>query len=119
MELLTIFSQPITQVGVLVIALVGLKKAGVDVPALFRALFGSANTVKEVDADNRNVAQTMLSQMQLLFAEMQTLSGHFNHETTDELVGIRTALEKLGDKQEVANNILRNMDRYGVKTLKE
>lgn len=113
-ELATILQQPITQFGIIVGTIIGLQKAGVDVGALFRGFLGirSADIAKGADTDTKKTLETMVYQM-------SELSNHFNHETTSELENIHTALEKISERQEAGNEILRAIDKYGIKCRKE
>lgn len=113
-EFLTLLSQPITQIGGIVAIIALLQRGGVDVGALFRGFLGirGADTAKVTDTDTKKTLETMVYQM-------SELSNHFNHETTSELVGIKEALLKLSEKQEAANELLRAIDKYGIKCRKD
>jgi len=102
-------NQPVVQFAGVVTFLFGLQKAGVPVGKIVRDFFGVS---QQVDFDNRTVAQDLLN-------EMQKLSMHFNHETTGELTGIKSSLDKIHDKQDEANELLRGFDKYGLKCRKE
>src|SRR3990167_6154968 len=67
---------------------------------------------KEVDADNRNVMQTLLSKMELL-------TTHFNHDTTELLTEIRDGQREMKECVKKSNVILAEFKEYGVKTRKE
>lgn len=90
MDFLSLLQQPITQIAAVVAVVAGLQKAGVDVGALFKALFGMKQSPTEkVDFDNRTALQQLLDQMQIL-------SGHYNHDTTELLTEIRDSLKGIG-----------------------
>lgn len=64
------------------------------------------NTREDVKADNRNALQPLLT-------EMETLSEHFNHATTDLLTEIRDELRRgLGE----INNKHSEWERFGIPT---
>lgn len=85
---LALLQQPITQLVAILGIVAGLQKAGVDVAGLFKVLFGiKQGPVEQVDFDNRTALQQLLNQM-------ETLSGHFNHETTELLTEIRDSLKE-------------------------
>jgi hypothetical protein len=67
---------------------------------------------KEVNADNRNVMQSVLSQMEILTA-------HFNHDTTSLLTEIRDGQNEMRDCLKGTKAKLEEIQKYGVKLLKE
>ena len=67
---------------------------------------------REVDADNRNVMQTMLSQM-------EGLTAHFNHDTTALLTEIRDGQREMKECVKKSNVILAEFKEYGVKARKD
>lgn len=87
MPWLDFLQQPITQLVGLVALVVALQKMGIDVWGLARMVLSSKSTTDTIDFDNRNVMQQLLTQM-------ETLSGHFNHETTQLLTEIRDTLKE-------------------------
>lgn len=60
------------------------------------------NAKDEVMADNRNAMQPLLS-------EMESLSAHYNHETTDLLKDIRDGIRQINAKHN-------EWDKYGINT---
>lgn len=90
MEFWQLLEQPITQIAAVVAVVAGLQKAGIDVGALFKALFGiKQSPIEKVDFDNRTAMQQLLDQMTIL-------SGHYNHDTTALLTEIRDSLKGIG-----------------------
>ncbi len=88
MHWLEFLQQPITQITAIVAVIAALQKAGVDVGALFKALFGIKQTpVENIDFDNRTALQQLLTQM-------EKLSGYYNHTTTELLTEIRDSLKE-------------------------
>ena len=67
---------------------------------------------REVDADNRNVMQTLLSKMEIL-------TTHFNHDTTELLTEIRDEQREMKECVKKSNVILAEFKEYGVKTRKD
>lgn len=114
MEWATIFSQPITQIGGLIGIIALLQNRGVDVGKLVRGFLGvrGVDTASETDASLRNDFQALMGQMEILTA-------HFNHETTDSQIRIETALTKMIEKQDQTNQVLQEVLKYGIKCRKE
>lgn len=110
--LLSLLSQPITQLGAIVAIGAALQKYGIDVKGALRGALGGDVDRQTIDADNRNVSQILLTQM-------QELSAHFNHETTDNQKRIETGLDKLLEQQSGATQILKEIKEYGIKCRKE
>lgn len=89
MDILNILSQPITQFVGIIGIVAALQRSGIDVGALFKALVGiKQSTTETIDFDNR-------AALQQLMTSMETLSGHYNHETTELLTNIRDSLGAL------------------------
>jgi UDP-3-O-acyl-N-acetylglucosamine deacetylase len=108
MEWLTILSQPIVQVGGILGVMYSLDKAGFNVKGAVKSFIGINSGVTEVNADTRNALQPLLS-------EMEKLSLHFNHETTDNQNRIAASIEHMHDKQDAAVQLLREIKEYGIK----
>lgn len=67
---------------------------------------------REVMADFRNAIAP-------LHLEMQQLSQHFNHETTDNQKDIQAALEAIHETTTATSQILKEIKEYGIKCRKD
>ena len=100
-----------------IVFLIGIaERIGIPVISAIKSLL-KINGLKEITADNRNGMQTLLSQMEIL-------STHFNHTTTEHNERIISIGEKTLDKLDGiqnciknANNKLDNFEKYGIKPL--
>lgn len=104
-----ILSQPIVQICGLIGSLVALQRSGLNVIGAVQSFFGIEP--KEAIHDNRNVMQAILTQMEVL-------SLHFNHETTENQDKILGKLEEMLDIMKENSHELRTIREFGVKTLK-
>lgn len=116
MEWLTLFSQPITQLGGVIALAAALQKAGIDVRGALQAALGigGPGNVKAIDVDNRNALQPILSQMDALFAEQKSLREYYNHDTTDLLTQIRDAIKAVDNGVLDTNRKLGEFEKYGI-----
>lgn len=106
-------SQPVTQIGGLFGILVALQRAGIiDLKAAVQRFFNTADVRGEVDFDNRTVLQSLLLQM-------EKLSEHYNHDTTDQNDRIIGKLDTIINKHEESHRLLGEMKEYGVKCRQE
>lgn len=81
------------------------QKSGLDVVGSIKWFFDQKDTQKEVDADNRNALQPLMSRM-------DELSLHYNHETTEKLTALEaSALKTL--------QILTELKEYGIRIRKD
>lgn len=85
---------PVVQILVIVAALVYRKEI--------------ATWLKKDDGEGSTLLPQLLSQMQLL-------TQHFNHETTEAQEKIVEKLDHLKDTQEKTNTILQEFKEYGIK----
>lgn len=85
--LTSLLSQPITQLGGVAGVVIALHKAGiVDLKKALQAFLGTdGDTTKEINADNRNALQPLLSSMEQLFSKQTELKEYYNHTTTELL----------------------------------
>ena|SRR3990167_428379 len=106
----TIFNIPILQ-AVGVVLLIGLaERMGIPIISALKGLMKLDNTSrKDVIADNHEVVQPLLS-------EMENLTTHYNHEVTGLLTDIKNKLGDVHDCLKKANNRLEEFDKYGIKT---
>lgn len=94
MEWMAFLSQPITQAGGILGLLALLHKSGVvDVKAIVRSAVGIDSGVRDVNADSRNVMQTVL-------LKVEELARYANHDTTENIARVEKGIEKLSDKME-------------------
>lgn len=114
--LLSLLSQPITQIGAIIAVLMGLQKYGIDVKGAIAGGLGIKANNHEVDADNRNAMQTLLSSLQ---GQMENLSLHFNHETTAQWSDVKDMLKAQTASHEASLQILKEIKEYGIKCRKE
>lgn len=56
---------------------------------------------------------------QKIYMEMQTLSAHFNHETTDQWADVKKLLEKQNEKHDESLQLIRELAKYGIKCRRE
>ncbi len=89
--LFTLLSQPLAQIAAIAGVVVGLQKYGIDVVGVIKTLFTDKKNLAQTtpDFDNRTALQSLMTQM-------ETLSGHYNHDTTALLTEIRDSLTTLG-----------------------
>ena len=115
MEIFTeLFNIPLLQaIGVVVV--IGLaERIGLPIISILKNILkmNGNGLKKEIDSDNRNAMQALLSQMEVL-------TTHFNHDTTSLLTEIRDGQVAMKDCIKKTNVKLDNMHEYGVKIRKE
>lgn len=95
----------------------GLQKAGVDVGRIIREFLG----IRSVDDATQAVTGTRetLAAIQAMTYQMGELTNHFNHETTSELVEIKDTQKQVLELLQQGNEILRAIDKYGIRCRKD
>lgn len=118
--LLSLLSQPVTQLGGIVAIAMALQRYGIDVKGALRAGLGlHGDLPKEIDADNRNAMQTLLSKLENnmndLFTKQNELKEYYNHTTTDILQQIRDTQQAHGSVLADVADTLKDMSRNGIR----
>lgn len=113
-ELVTILTQPVTQIGGIVGIIVLLQKGGVDIGGLLRGFLGirEGSAAKETDTATQKTLSMMVYQM-------SELSNHFNHETTGQLEGHTEKLDSIHDGVKDINRTLQEILKYGITCRKD
>ena len=114
MEALNFIEQPIVQ-GIGVLALIAaLQHAGFNMWGALASLLRLPHAGSE-EGEGGNLYKTLFE----LHTDMQTLSQHFNHETTDNQIKIDSKLDSLTRGQDRLIQIMSEIKEYGVKIRKE
>jgi hypothetical protein len=111
----TIATQPLVQIFAVLFLIVGLERAGFDA-------WGSVRSFLRIPDPNRQQSQATpqdTSVFTQLLSRMDELSGYYNHDTTEHHKEVLGSIYSVHEDVKRTNTKIDEIQRYGVKQLKD